>query len=155
MASIEERFWKRVKKTDNCWLWEGADRGNGYGVLNVGGKLKSTHHVTWFLVHGEWPPSDRSWIICHTCDVRNCVNPDHLFKGSMKDNYHDMRTKGRAYIHPAGWKSPLSRWTEEGYQKLIELHDQGYSQRALANLLGCSRKAVRTALNFYDPSITK
>lgn len=89
------RFWSRVNKTPTCWLWTGPVLNSGYGVVYGPGEIDSTpaHRVSWLLAHGPIPPGRMH--ICHTCDVRLCVNPEHLFLGTARDNIHDMMAKGR------------------------------------------------------------
>lgn len=96
--SIEDRFWSKVKKTNVCWLWTAYCDKDGYGKLRIAGRDplslarsdgKDTqcpaHRVSWELHNG--PPGDR--LVLHTCHVRNCVNPDHLYLGDAQDNADD------------------------------------------------------------------
>lgn len=93
-APLEERFWRFVNKTDGCWLWTGALRTTGYGVINLGrpAGIESAHRVSWVIHYGKIPTG---YFVCHTCDVRPCVRPDHLFLGTSRDNIYDMIRKGR------------------------------------------------------------
>lgn len=74
-APIEPRFWKFVDKTEDCWLWTGADNGNGYAVFSVSGTNALAHRVSYELVNGPIP---EGLVIDHLCRVRLCVNPAHL-----------------------------------------------------------------------------
>lgn len=78
-----------VLKT-RCHLWT-ACKSNGYGYFNIGGKLVKAHRAAFFLKHGRWPEP----FGLHKCDVRGCVNDDHLFEGTKADNAADMWAKGR------------------------------------------------------------
>lgn len=86
-----ERFWTKVHKTDTCWLWTAALR-CGYGAFKVDGKAIGAHCYSYAMAHGAIP---KGLVVCHSCDVRHCVNPDHLWLGSYKDNMQDASRKGR------------------------------------------------------------
>ena len=93
LGTPAERFWRKVYKTEGCWYWLGSRTGNGYGcVRRVGlGGAMTAHRYAYYLTHGEMPEGDT----CHTCDVRLCVRPSHLFAGSRSDNMKDAAQKGR------------------------------------------------------------
>jgi hypothetical protein len=86
------RFWSKVEVTSSCWLWRGSLNHGGYGALNIQGKMVYAHRFSYELHHGLIPTS---LLVCHTCDIRCCVNPDHFFLGTIADNLRDMRDKGR------------------------------------------------------------
>lgn len=89
---IEERFWRRVHKTDTCWVWTGGKAFWGYGQIWYKGKSVKTHRISWILHFGE---PEKGKFILHKCDNPPCVNPDHLFLGTAKDNIDDCIRKGR------------------------------------------------------------
>jgi len=90
----EERFAKFVTPAgDACWLWAGTILKSGYGNFGVGGgKTEYAHRFSYRLYVGDIPPGME---VCHSCDVRACANPDHLFVGTRKDNVDDCIAKGR------------------------------------------------------------
>ena len=89
----EARFWARVRKTDSCWLWTGARSDHGYGVLRPQAAPQvRVHRLSWAMHRGPIPEGLH---VLHRCDVRSCVNPDHLFLGSQADNMADMWAKQR------------------------------------------------------------
>lgn len=81
-----------VDENTNCFLWNKSHFTNGYGRYM---STKRAHRVSWELVNGSIP---KGFYILHRCDVRECVNPEHLFIGSQKDNMQDMISKGRKVV---------------------------------------------------------
>lgn len=94
MSSREaDRFWAKVQKTDNCWLWTGARNELGYGSFGIAGRrTELAHRASWRLSAGEIPAG---LLVCHHCDNPPCVRPDHLFLGTNQDNVADQIAKGR------------------------------------------------------------
>lgn len=88
------RFWAKVRKTRGCWNWVGALKGNGYGHAFDGERVEYVHRISYRLHHGQ-SSIPVGMNICHRCDNRRCVRPDHLFLGTRKDNQNDMAKKGR------------------------------------------------------------
>jgi hypothetical protein len=95
---MEERFWEWVNKggTNECWNWKGAPNVWGYGQIRDTngryGKKKLAHRISWIIHNGPIPTNI---LVLHTCDNPLCVNPNHLWLGTHKDNALDMCKKGR------------------------------------------------------------
>lgn len=91
-APPEVRFWANVHKTDTCWLWTGVSDKDGYGIIFADGKPMKAHRYSYQLHNGSIP--DGLWIL-HHCDTPACVNPNHLYAGTVIENVRDCVERGR------------------------------------------------------------
>ena len=122
----ETRFWSHVNKNGPivrpelgpCWVWTAAVDKDGYGLIyskELGG-LKKAHRVAYILFKGPIP---EGLCVLHTCDNPPCVNPNHLWTGTNRNNIDDMVAKGRSLHGKKGTKTKL---TEEQVLKIRKLY---------------------------------
>ena len=134
------RFWKHVSKTKTCWFYSG----NGlYGKIRVikNGKWnhQPAHRFSWELHKGEIP---KGLFVCHKCDVRHCVNPDHLFLGTLMDNTIDMVNKRR---QARGEKIANAKLTEKEVRKIRKIYkwrDKEFGTYGLAKKFGTVNSTI-------------
>lgn len=142
-ASDIGRFWSKVNITQNpeeCWIWKGSVNNKGYGSFATPRKLKITkisHRVAYLIHYGEL---DQDLLVCHECDNPSCVNPNHLFQGTAKENSQDMVKKGRS---PRGSKQGLTTLTELDVVAIRECLKTGrFEQKELANKFCVSQQTI-------------
>lgn len=136
-------FWARTRKMSNgCIEWLGH-RHNGYGRLRFHYKIVCAHRIAWADVNGPIPAG---LFVCHKCDNRLCVNPEHLFLGTHQDNMADMVAKRRqaVYQHPDSYKNIVSRRKIKPYmaRKIRKLRASGVLYRELAVMFGVSPRII-------------
>ena len=138
---MSQRFWKRVSKqgADRCWEWIGSKNIHGYGQFFVTRKKNiGAHRYSWAIHNGAIP--DGLWVL-HVCDNPACVNPAHLFLGTVTDNVRDSVGKGRwGTLH--GEDAVNAKLTEEAVREIRSLRG-AVSQAVLASRYGVSRELVR------------
>jgi len=125
-----------------CWIWTACCCSEGYGKIHDGIKLERAHRVSWEIHNGPIPKGDgyHGTCVLHRCDVRACVNPDHLFLGSIADNISDMIAKGRQ-------RHSSLKGTAHGMSKLssidaVKIFNDPRFQTAIASDYGISQTTI-------------
>lgn len=143
--SVEARFMKFVYPEPNsgCWLWDGSIRAGGYGTFSIDGILFGAHRASYMLFVGDLPRREghHGICVCHRCDNRACVNPDHLFLGTQSDNMKDAIAKGRRTAGPPvfrGESSAAAKLTESDVAYIRNARSNGVKLTALAEMFGVS-----------------
>lgn len=120
--SVEERFDRMHRKDgpNGCWLWTGTVDHDGYGIFtgNYDGLVyRRAHRYSWaFHAKGQVP---EGMFVCHSCDTPGCVNPDHLWLGTVAENHEDMDAKGRRRAVRRGNQSARALLAEANVEKIL------------------------------------
>jgi hypothetical protein len=147
-----ERLWTRyIVIETGCWEYTGAKAGNGYGRFRLRGVNMFAHRAAYEIAVGPIPDG---MYVCHRCDNKPCINPDHLFLGTPRDNFIDAYVKGRISpewgvhrgIHPErqprGAAHAMAKLTEVQAAEIIRRLLGGERQTHLAREYGVSVSLV-------------
>lgn len=142
---LHESFFARVDRNGplhiqlgtQCWLWTGGLNDSGYGTCYTRSKPnKRAHHVSWEMVYGPVPAG---LILRHKCDVRRCVNPQHLETGTKADNSKDMVMRGRSAYGERHSQAVLS---DVEVALIRDMARQGHRQRDLVKLFDSTSATI-------------
>lgn len=128
---IKEKFYKY---TDKNWKWVGGKSKNGYGHLWYKGKTLSSHKISYLIHKGEVPAG---MCVLHSCDTKDCVNPEHLHLGTRADNNRERAERGRNR-NQNGEKNNGSKLTRKQVLEIRKRHKNGAIQRQLSKEYGVS-----------------
>ena len=142
-AQVIQSFWSFLpdRPTDGCWLWNGKVTGTGYGVIRHEGKYCGSHRISLLIATGVDPAPNP---VLHTCDVKLCCNPSHLYVGDLFQNARDRVERGRT---TAGHKRPgmhrKERLPEAEVLYMRLLHESGLlGMPEIAKVMGVHKCTV-------------
>ena len=136
-----------------CWLWTGSLSKSGYGHFTVAGRhTRRAHRVSYAAFKGEIP---EGMLVCHRCDTPSCINPDHLFLGTPKENICDAARKGRlkpppssGRLQPGRGNSPIAnKLTPDDVRVIRALKGCGLTMTEIGRRFGVSRTAISSIWN--------
>lgn len=138
--TIPDFIQEYVDKNDpsGCWIWRGSltTHKPSYGQLSINGVVKKAHREIYKFIKNINLKSHE--FCCHRCDNTICVNPDHIFVGSLQDNVNDMVSKKR---HSFGGRSVSSKLTESDVRNILENKDK-LSNKELSDLFKVSQQHI-------------
>jgi hypothetical protein len=143
MKHIRDRFeaFIIVEPMSGCWLWTGCVSKTGYGSFAISNYPIRAHRASWRIYVGKIP---KEKCVLHRCDTPCCVNPYHLFLGTLKDNSQDAARKGRL-SRPRGASSNLSKLTEE---QVITIRKKNGPYKDIAKEYGVSASNICMIKNY-------
>jgi len=135
---VVQRFWSKVdiSMEDECWEWKAGFYRDGYGGFHILNKSFKAHRVAWMIIHGEIPDG---LCVCHKCDNKRCVNPEHLFLGTITDNNRDMVQKKR--------QNHAHRFKKSEIRKILAKYQRGYSIGSIANEYSVNFRTIHRVIH--------
>lgn len=133
-----DRFWSKVDKSGDCWLWTASKDKDGYGQIRVDGKNLKAHRLVIELEGSDVPSG---MCVLHRCDTPSCVRPDHLYIGTMADNVRDRDDRGRR-APPVGENNGRAKLTTEDVAKIRRVYASGFTQQMIANRFGVHQTTI-------------
>lgn len=141
--SVADRIERNVVRLpeSGCWIYQGSTTPFGYAYMSVRGRLTTAHRAAYELYKGDIPSG---MFVCHSCDVPQCCNPDHLFLGTPADNVRDASKKQRMsrMARIKGQQVPFSKLTAEQVVCIRRLGEQGVPRKVLAAEYGVTVPAI-------------
>jgi hypothetical protein len=139
LGEMWERFRSNVdaRGREECWEWRGTKNGAGYGCFYTGGKVYMAHRMAYMIEIGD---IEDDLLICHTCDNKSCVNPNHLWKGTRSENAQDCSSKDGQ--NKKGERNGNSKLTKEDVVEIRRLKSEGYPNRYITNKFGIDRRHI-------------
>lgn len=131
----QERFWAKVDKSGDCWVWTSSVDRRGYGLLGGRAPERAAHRLSYRIAYGD--AGERH--VLHHCDNPPCVRPEHLFLGDDADNHADMAWKRRSTW---GERNTHAKLTAEEVREIRRLAADGVLHREIAARFGISRVTV-------------
>lgn len=150
-----ERFWNKVQKTESCWLWTGSLNSDGYATFHDHGTHSTKAHR--FIYEQMFGPIERGLNVCHRCDVRHCVNPEHLFLGTQAENMRDCHRKGRysSETGQTGSRHHHSKLRESDIPEIRRLREAGVTFKAIGERYGVRDVTIQNIFNGHTWSHVK
>lgn len=130
----QDRINENVLEDDNgCWRWQLGLDNWGYGMSRINGKQDKAHRVSYRAFVGEIPAGKS---VLHMCDVRDCVNPEHLYSGTAADNMRDAKERGRL-------NSKRTKLTPEQVMQIRAMRNDGATKKEISEYFGVNQRAVQ------------
>lgn len=127
-----------LEDANGCWRWQLSKDNHGYGMVRAGfkGKAEKAHRYSYRMLVNNGEPIEKGVFICHTCDVRDCVNPNHLWPGNNTENMRDASAKGRLH-------TSRKHLTLQQIEQIRALKKDGVTKKEIADEFGVTQQTVQ------------
>jgi len=130
-------------KDNGCWEWNRAKHRQGYGHFPYKRKLMLAHRASWIIFNGKL---DNDICVCHRCDNPPCVNPNHLFLGTTKENIHDCIKKGK-FTRCIGSDKPNTNLDDITVKEIIRMRKDGCKYVEIQRITGATKGQIQAILH--------
>jgi excisionase family DNA binding protein len=131
-------FFEKVEKSNTCWLWQGSLSESGYGSFRYKGIWMRAHRASYLMFVGNIP---KDILVLHSCDIRNCVRPDHLHLGTPQDNMNERSERNR-FIPKKGEDHPCSKISNDDVKEIVKLREKKIPAKQIAREFNISPEYV-------------
>lgn len=133
----------RKEVPDGCIEWTKSRDKQGYGLFYSNGGVTKAHRIAYWIYYHTYPDDK---CVCHSCDNPSCVNPEHLFLGTVQDNNKDRHSKGRSKNKPtSGEAHNMAKLSEQQVLSIKQI--LGATQKELAETYGVSVAQISRIVN--------
>ena len=145
--TLEQRFWGKVKKTPDCWVWTAGTASNGYGRIRVDGRKRPAHRVAWEMTNGRIP---EGMDLDHRCGNRACVNPEHLRVTTRSQNMQHRignQRNNTSGVRGVSWHKRRGAWKAQ-----VQLNGRDYfgGYHPTLEAADAAARALRARLHSHD-----
>jgi hypothetical protein len=158
-CGLKCRLLNGIKKNGDCWDWKRKISKTGYGQITINSKYCSVHRESYKFFKGEIPLGNQ---VCHSCDNKKCINPEHLWVGTQKENIQDAKNKNRLadqrgrkhsketleklklrpHSDRRGEKHHLRKLNEKDIFKIRDLLKNGYTQKQIGEMYEVNQSTI-------------
>lgn len=140
IGNVRQHILSKTIKNGDCIEWIGLKDKDGYGKIKINKKNLRVHRV---IYEDKFGKIKNNFLVCHTCDNPSCVNINHLFLGTVKDNTQDMLEKGRGFVQKQfGENNNQAKLTKSKVIRILEYADIGIKQKEIASMFNISPVTV-------------
>ena len=142
-AADIKRFESKIQKGSGCWEWVGSKNAQGYGRFPYKRKTVLAHRFSYALHFGPIPRGSgfHGTCVCHRCDNPGCVNPNHLFLATSRENTADKVVTGRQ-VRFIGERNQSAKLPESDVREIRTRRKLGESQESIASDFGICRATI-------------